>query len=287
MNAADSNGVWRNHSKQWQKVGAPLRPSVQDGELMMQAAGPALALPPFDNDQVIVAILGVTPEIVSLPWPSHVRLEAFDQSAEMIANVWQPHPHVRSAVTQAYWQKLPLSNQSVRLLVGDAVFNALPSLADCSEVLLEFVRVLEGDGIACVRCFIRPEPVETIETIASDARAGKIQTFHAFKWRIAMSLCQAPDFSVEVADIFAAFEALFPNRLDLARRTNWPIETINTIDVYRDATTRYNFPTMRALQEICAPFFKFETIHCGDYELAERCPTVRLRSFHNAPTSIR
>ena len=274
MSSSGSNSVWRNHANQWDKFGPPLRPSIRDGELMMEAVRAALS---EKSDPLTVAILGVTPQVISLPWPAYVRLEAFDQSAEMIATVWRPAAHVPSSATQARWQCLPLSNQSVRIVVGDASLNALPRLSEYSEVLSELVRVLEKNGIVGVRCYIRPDANEVLEQIAVDAFAGKILGFHALKWRIAMALSHGPEFSVAVADILAAFETLFPDRDALARVTGWPLDVIDMIDAYRGANVRYNFPTMGAFQTACAPYFVVDDVAYGEGELAERCPTVRLR----------
>ena len=277
MSTADQSAVWRKHSNQWQKVGPPLRPCARDGEMMMTMALPVLHARNTPNTGAIVAVLGVTPEIVRLPWPDHVFVHAFDQSAEMIGALWQPHPHVPSTVTQARWQELPLENQSIRLAVGDASLNALPRLSDYPQVLSELARVLETDGLLCVRAFIRPNHRETMEAIAKDALAGSIRSFHTLKWRVAMSLSEEPEYSVGTSDILGAFEAAFSNRRVLARAANWPLDVIDTIDAYRGASTRYNFPTVSALQEICAPWFFVDNLEYADYELGERCPTASLR----------
>jgi len=89
-----------------------------------------------------------------------------------------------------------------------------------------------------------------------------------------MTLSQAPDFSVAVKEIHTAFESIFPDRHALAQAGHWPLETINTIDAYKDAPTRFTFPTLQALQNQCAPWFNCRDISYGHYELADRCPTI-------------
>ncbi len=281
MKATDQSAVWRKHSAQWRRVGAPLRPSAQDGELMMAAVAPALSscVSSCVSSRVSatnLAILGVTPEIVQLPWPEGARLHAFDHSAEMIATIWQPHAHIPSCVTQARWQALPVEDRSIRVALGDGSLNVLPRLNDYPDVLNELDRVLEVNGLLCVRCFIRPDDAETLESVAADA--GNIGSFHVLKWRIAMALSHPPNYDVAVTDIHAAFENMFPNREELARRTNWPLEVIDTIDAYRGSPTRYNFPTMQAFADVCAPGFEITQATYGTYELAICCPTLVLRS---------
>ena len=266
--------VWRNHASQWQKVGPPLRPSTQDGALMMAAVAPNLR---DRREGAKVVVLGVTQELVQLAWPNHVSLHAFDHSAEMIAAVWQPHPVVPGTVRQARWEDLPLPNRSVKVAIGDGSLNALPRLAEYPAVLVELARVLEPEGVLCLRCFVRPPVPETQPTVSAAALSGEIRSFHALKWRVAMTLSEAPEFSVAVSDIHAAFESMFPDREVLAAAAGWPLEIIDSIDAYKGAQTRYTFPSLIALAEICSPHFALAEVRCGDYELADRCPTVSFK----------
>lgn len=274
MTAIDQTAVWQKQAQQWRKVGPPLRPCAQDGEFMTKMVFPVLgdATTPAE-----VAVLGVTPEIVQLFWPQQVVVRAFDHSAAMIATIWQPHPHVASSVTLARWQKLPVPTRSIRAAVGDASFNALPSLSDYPEVFSELARILEPEGIVCMRMFLRPDQPESPKAIADDAYGGRIQSFHVLKWRIAMTLAQAPTYSVAVEDILAAFESMFPDRRELAKNAKWSLDVINTIDAYSGASTRLNFPTLQALVDTCAPSFHITDKMVPDYELGACCPTLHLR----------
>ena len=224
-----------------------------------------------------VAVLGVTPEIIQLPWPDNASLEAFDHSAEMIASLWNPHPRLPSTVRQAGWENLPLPEASVLVAVGDGSLNVLPGLDDYHAVLSEIARVLRPGGLLCLRCFVRPQRRESLESVVDAVYRGEVTTFHTLKWRIAMALSAAPDFTVPVTDIHAAFQSTYPERNDLSRMTGWPIEVINTIDAYQGAPTRYTFPTMAALLEIGARYLAPGDALHGQYELAERCPTMTFR----------
>jgi len=273
VNSTDQRGIWRKHSGHWGKVGAPLRPGPQDGALMMAAINADLARSPAGR----VLVLGVTPEIIQLPWPPSVQLQAFDHSAEMIASVWQPHPQVASSAQQASWQSLPLAAQSVCAAVGDGSLNALPELLSYEEVLRELARVLQPGALLCLRYFALPPVRESLLEVGAALAAGEVQSFHALKWRIAMAVCEGPTFSVALPVIRAAFEALFPDRDSLAVATGWPREVIDTIDAYQGVLTRYTFADLDTLQALCAPWFTLEAVACGDYELAGRCPTLSLR----------
>ncbi|MCW8828928.1 MAG: class I SAM-dependent methyltransferase, partial [Gammaproteobacteria bacterium] len=150
--------VWRAHARQWQRVGAPLRPTQEDGELLLALSAPALS----ESVCARLLVMGVTPEVVQLEWPSHVGLLAVDHSQEMIDSVWRPHHSIPSAVKQASWQSMPLEDDSVDSAVGDGCLTVLPSLADYESVFTEVARVLRPGGSLVLRCFIRPDTGESI-----------------------------------------------------------------------------------------------------------------------------
>lgn len=273
LNPDEQAFVWEKHSRQWDKVGPPLKPSREDGELILSGLREVFNQQPGECK---VAILGVTPELVRLPWPSAVVLNAYDHSEQMIASVWSPHPNVPSIATQARWQHLPVDDATYHAAAGDGSLNVLPGLNDYKEVLKELHRVMLPNSIAVIRCFLRPDIAESLEEVRDGVLSGRVGSFHAFKWRLAMSLVDGLGASVAVSDIHTAFEALFPSRALLAEITGWPEEQIDTIDAYRGLATRYSFPTLQEMRTHCAPYFAVRDINYSTYELAERCPTLTL-----------
>lgn len=224
----------------------------------------------------VVAVLGVTPELVHLPWPAPVELRAYDHSAQMIAAVWRPHPAVACTVTRADWRCIPAEASSFQAVVGDGALNVLPGLSDYGSVLRELHRVLAPGGSVVLRCFIRPDRPETLAQVRAAVSGGTVGSFHALKWRLAMSLANGPGASVAVTAIHDAFVAAFPSPGALADMTGWPFAVIDTIDAYRGASTRYSFPTLSELRQACLPYFDLADIAYGTYELAERYPTLTL-----------
>lgn len=268
------SAVWLRHSRQWSGVGPPLKPSAEDADITLRALMPHLA---SRTGPCRVVILGVTPELVGLPWPGQVQLFAFDHSARMIADVWTANPAVPSFVQQADWRSLPLDPSSVHAVVGDGSLNALPDFDAYGEVLGEMHRLLVPDARIVIRCFIRPDQAETLSAVRDSVEAGDVGSFHALKWRLAMSLASGNGGTVAVADIHAAFEDLFADRVRLSRKTGWPRGQVDTIDAYRAAPTRYTFPTQHEMVRHCSPLFAVEGVSRGTYELADRCPTLTLR----------
>ena len=113
--------------------------------------------------------------------------------------------------------------------------------------------------------------------MVDDALGGRIRSFHALKWRVAMLLSDGPEFSVAVAEIHATFDRLFPDRERLAAAGGWPGELISTIDAYAGAPTRYTFPTLAAALEAARPWFEAVEVRRGRYELSDCCPIVAFR----------
>lgn len=274
MTHSEQSAVWGQHAKQWAHVGPPLKPSPEDGRFTLASIEREFQ---DGHGPWRVAILGVTPELVQLTWPASVELSAYDHSAHMIASVWQRHPAVSSTVTQTDWRCLPVDAGIFRAVVGDGIFNVLPDLGDYDAILKEMHRVLATDACAVIRCFVRPESMETMSEVVTAVNLGQVGSFHALKWRIAMSLADAPGASVAVAAIFKAFETGFPSRTALAKVTGWPEAVIDTIDAYKSVPTRYSFPTLSKICEKVQPYFDVEAVMVGSYELANRCPTLTLR----------
>jgi SAM-dependent methyltransferase len=273
MQFNEQAAVWGKHSGQWSRVGPPLKPSPEDGALTLSLLQSAIDEAPGPCN---IAVLGVTPELIQLAWPEKVRLEAFDHSAEMIAQVWKPHPAIHSQVRQADWRTLPLDTGTLHSVVGDGSFNVLPELEQYPSVFRELHRVLAAEGRMVIRCFIRPDLAEDVADVVDAVFDGQVGSFHALKWRLAMALTDAFSASVAVADIYEVFEANFPSRPQLSEATGWPKEQIDTIDAYRGLPTRYTFPTLSMMREQCQPWFDVAKVDYGTYELADRCPTLTL-----------
>ena len=74
---------WSRHAEQWAQLGPPLRPSPEDIALMRRRV--------LDRGCVGRSILlGVTPEIASMEWPTGTDLLAVDRCMGMVTGVWPP-----------------------------------------------------------------------------------------------------------------------------------------------------------------------------------------------------
>lgn len=222
-----------------------------------------------------VAMLGVTPELVQMDWPEGTEICAFDHTAQMLNTVWKPHPTLASSATLARWQALPVPDGQFDFVVGDGSLNVLPTLDEYGPLFGELARVTFARAALVIRCFVRPDRPETFAHLKTEVAAGRVGSFHALKLRIAMLLSDERDGQVEVRAVYQAFECHF-NREELAQQMGWPLAVIATIDVYQEVSTVYTYPTVAQLRERCLPHWLVDCVAVGRYELAERCPTLRL-----------
>ena len=202
-------------------------------------------------------MLGVTPELVGLPW---TRVLAVDRDPAMIAAL-----HPQPGAVAGDWRALPCADAAFDVVAGDGCLTTVAYPTDVAAVAREIARVLAPGGVAVLRLFVAPETREALDAIEPGG------SFHALKWRIAMALGE----SVRVEDIRAAFDARFPDRAALAARTGWDRAVIDAIDVYRDSPAVYSFPTLARTLAALSPLVARDVI-APAYELGDRCPTVVL-----------
>lgn len=255
---------WLDYHRRWSRLRPPLRPNreVIEGfrRLSAPVGGPAL-------------LLGVTPELADITGD----VTAVDRSQAMIDRVWPGDTGQRRA-RRADWLELDDPPGSFSLVVGDGSCNVVPHAEGASRLLQRLLPLLRSGGRAVLRIFTAPDQAERICDVRDAVLDGCVESFHGFKWRLAMALAgESADPNIAVTAIRDAFQKLFPDRVGLSRRTGWAIEDIDTIDVYRNSTEVYCFPTRRqVIDGVPAGFGGIRFVEVGTYELAERCPLLVL-----------
>lgn len=271
---------WNQHARQWHHVGPPLRPAREDIDIAERAVRDwcdafsiGNALKTFN-----ALLLGVTPEIALMEWQAGARLIAVDRSQAMIDAMWQK-PALPAAwqAQLGEWNALSLGNASQHIVIGDGCFVLLTYPEPWQSVACEVRRVLHEAGIFIIRFFVRPEAQETTAQVFADLRAGRIGNFHVFKWRLAMALHGSVEEGVCLNDIWQAWHDDVVDRQSLARQLGWSIESMRTIDVYRNVQTHYTFPTLTEVRNALAPYFEETACVVPEYELGACCPTLILK----------
>jgi hypothetical protein len=222
-------------------------------------------------------ILGVTPELATLSWPEETSLLAVDRNEEMIRALWPPpNLTVRASVRREDWRELPLGDHELDFVAGDGITPPLSYPGDLRAVFGEIGRVLSDRGRFVLRAFVGPGDVEDPDDVLADLGAGRIGTFHAFKLRLAMALQSSAAEGVRLADVWSVWHRYCPDPGGLAGELGWEESTFGTIDNYRDAPSRYWFPSLDELRELMSPHFVEVDCTTPSYELGERCPTIEL-----------
>jgi hypothetical protein len=268
VDAPSTTNVWSHHARQWEVIGSPLRPTAEDIQLLQQYLPPSVDGP--------VLLLGVTAELRVLA----TQLVAVDHSDAMVARFHAQPVIAGQSVQLGDWRALDqyFSPQYFAAALGDGSLNMLHFPTDYTRLFNALAVTLRvGAPFAC-RLFAAPShtEVETPEAVFAAAEAGRIGSFHAFKWRLAHALvAQQATPNIAVQDIFTAFAGYVPDRDALAACTGWPRAHIDTIDAYAQADTVYSFPSLDALAAILPHGWQIRQHVFPSYELGERCPILQ------------
>lgn len=261
---ADPSGVWRAQASQWERVGPPLRPSPSDGAVL-EGLARDLAAPR-------VLVLGVTPEMAGLAWPTGTRLLAVDRAPEMIDRVWPGHPGPGQGALLADWLHVELPAAAFDLMVSDGCFGVLPTPAEHEALMGRARDWLAPHGRFAFRVFVRPDPTPSPADVLGRAMVGGFASFHAFKLALLFAVQGDAD-GVRTGDVHDVWSA-GPGPERLAHATGWPDAQIRTIDAYRGQDTVYAFPTEAMMRErLARTGLSVVSVHHGDYPMADRCPT--------------
>jgi SAM-dependent methyltransferase len=266
---------WGSHARQWSRVGPPLRPSPEDVAVARSSIESWRAANRFRDPTIL--LMGVTPELCSIPTGRRSRLIAVDRSLEMIRSVWPGRLRPHDEALCGEWRRLPIRADSVDMILSDGCLSTLDYPSGYAIACSELLRMLRGGGRFVARCFVQPRDPESVEDVLATLDHGASESFHAFKWRLAMALQPDAETGVVLAEVWEALHQAEPEFEDLSRRCGWRIEAVRTIDAYRGVSARYSFPPLDALCGLLSDtgFEILDRFHPA-YELGERCPTLIL-----------
>jgi SAM-dependent methyltransferase len=264
---------WPDIARLWQQVGPPLRPSGQDIAILTGILSPRGR----DRGAPRALILGVTPELYSLPWPQGTDLVAADHTRGMIDVVW---PGPRNAVVCADWTTLPFKDGSRDVVLCDGGIHLL-SYPDSHWLFVRTLRrVVAAGGLCLFRLFIPPRRREAPGRVLDDLREGKIPNLNILKLRLGMSLQENVTRGTALGQVWNAVHEAAPDFERLASRIGWPLDHLLAINTYRNSEIRYHFLDLDEVRRLFCDDpggFELVTIQVPTYELGDRCPTIVLR----------
>lgn len=275
---AITKDIWSNEQSMKYRGGFPLRPPAEAAESMFKIVSNLIIKKKLVMKNVCMVLLGVTPEISSLPWSNNINLKAFDKNKDMIKHVWVPPKKISSSVSHSLWEKMPLESRSVHFVLGDGCTTQLPNKRAYKVFFKEQRRIIKNEGFLLLRCFLNTQRKESNNQIIKSTLQGRIQFFGSLKWRIAMTLLSNHrTFSIKVKKIYKAFNTLFPSRDELVKLCHWDMGLINTIDTYKNSDMSYTFPSLKEFKILIAPHFEIIKIYYPHYELTKRCPIILMK----------
>lgn len=270
-----SQTYWSNVGGDWDLVGPPLRPSLEDTAIMEQLVSRWACASRIEAPQAVV--LGVTQEIVRMRWPENTHILAFDREPARIETLWPHHSFSNAAALCANWLTMPLVDGYADLVLADGSFTLLAFPDEYSQLAKELARILAPGGMVAVRMYVAPAERESVNDIFDDLWEGRIGNFNTFKWRLAMALINPTDFSVTFDEIWEVWHEKMASPEKLSEKLGWPFRVINMIERYRDGSTRNSYPPLELVGDLFAPLFKMEEVISPSYQDGERYPTVCFR----------
>jgi SAM-dependent methyltransferase len=270
-------GHWQSAARHWRQVGPPLRPARADLEFFREVVGRFRA---GGRGPLRVLILGVTPEIYHLPWPSGTQIRAVDHAAAMIAEVW-PGPSADAVCAE--WTEMPLEDAACDLAFCDGGLHLLAHPAQQAALVAELKRVLVPGGLCVVRLFAPApsgSPGQSPDQVLQELLAGRIADLNLLKFRLWMALHRSAAEGVALDQIWQLVSGCAASLDELAQRIGWQSEHLRAIEVYQGSPNRYHFLTSAEATELfCAGEGGFEpgASFVPTYALGEHCPTLVFR----------
>jgi SAM-dependent methyltransferase len=252
---------WSQIARHWALLGPPLKPSAQDIEAYLRGVR-EFAAPS-------AAILGVTPELVAMPWPGGSKIVAIDHNPDMIRAVW---PSGSRQAINGDWARLHVRDGTFDTILCDGGFSVVSFPDGGRRVAQSIGRALVPGGVALIRIYAPPTRKEDPEVILNDFVGGKVPTLNHLKLRLAMALESEPGAGVELSIIWQAIHKRAPDLHLLAAQLGWDPDHLLAINAYRDSRTCYYFPSIRSVHDLFdAHAFRFEWFSVPTYALGDRC----------------
>lgn len=268
---------WLPHAAGFREhIGSPLRPHENDLRLFSEIISrwqQAVITPPN------ALILGVTPELYSLPWSEQTEVYAIDQSAAMIRDVW---PGPVNQATHANWLEMPFTAHSMGFVICDGGLHLLRYPEQQSELAARINHILAPGGLCCFRLFVPPARPETPSAVLTDLQAGLTENMNCLKLKLGMAIQPDAITGVRLGDIWSLLHHHVPDPAFIISQPGWTAANYNTVAAYENSDTSYHFASV---SEVISLFesashgrLQLESIVTPKYTMGDQCPIVTFRA---------
>jgi hypothetical protein len=273
--ATNPSPYWLALARSYSTLGQPLRPSPDDIGFMERATAELAAREPTRPLRAL--LLGVTPAVADMRWPTRSSLLAVDSSAAMVKAVWPGNVPQRRWAVCGNWLSLPLRRGSFQVVIGDGSLNCLHYPEGYCALAKVLSGVLCDEGALVLRCYVQPEEREAPEQIVADALSGEIPTFHHFKFRLLMALQPSARQGVPVKEVYNVWTQRRLGQRLTNCRAGWTKQDTDMIQLYRDSPTVHTFPTLAESSDVLRRFFEEVSVFTPSYYNGDRCLTLVMR----------
>ena len=264
---------WERFSRDRSLYDPPLPPCSEDLAYVWEAAGEWIR----GRGAPRVLLLGVTPELCSLPWPNGTDLLAVDHSQVAIDTLW---PGPRDAVQRADWCSMDLPEGSRDIALCDGGLHLLDYPQGQQKLVRLLHDVLSHEGVCILRLFVLPPQPESPESVLHALLDGNIGNLSILKMRLFMSMHTDPEEGVELGRVYDTLFTAIPDFEQLALTIGWPAERTAVIHNYMGLKTRFHLLTLEQTIDLFCGVpdrFRVHRVMTPCYELGQRCPTVTLQ----------
>jgi hypothetical protein len=266
---------WQQLALSYHALGSPLKPPREVAALIETAV--ARFAGQHQKARLNALLLGVTPSIAEIAWPESVVLTAADYSLDMVQGVWPGNlPRSRHAVC-ANWRSLPLRRHFCDVVVGDGSMNCVRFPDEFRDLTNNLYSVLNEQGLALLRFYVKPIPCEGPEDLFAEAARGAIPDFHEFKFRLLMAMQESTQAGVAVDAVYKLWTKHNQDNPGLCERAGWNRRDTETMNLYQGSNTVHTFPALAEIQRALADRFELLEISYPSYPLSERCPILVLK----------
>lgn len=274
--APTTKQTWARFAQAYASYGPPLLPTREDVAIMEEEVERWWSA--HSRPRVNALILGVTPALARMRWPSASVVMGIDVSKEVIGAIWPGDVAGQRRAVCGDWSELPRKKGSCNVVIGDGSLIAARYSAGLRTVLRSIRQVLSDDGALILRCYVQPDRQESIAEVFAALFERKIIAIDSFKLRLFMAVQKSVREGTAVRELYRVVSSYQLSHDQMVNEFGWSPSAIATFQNWRDADTIYNFPTLSELNDVAAEFFEPPEYRIAtSYECSDRCPTLVLR----------
>lgn len=263
--------TWAGIAAAYGTYTSPLRPAREDLEIVERAAGHWSRGHP--NSAMRALLLGATPGIATLRWPTGATLLAVDSSLPVIQAIWPGNVRSRRLAACGSWLAMPIRSRSCDFVTGDGSFNALRYPEDWHTAAAAMHDVLRDGGMLVTRCYVRLDQPETPDDVIRELLGRGIRDINHFKFRLFVAMQRSVEAGAAVRDTYCFLRDHVSDDV-LREMPGWSRAAVDGFSFWRDADTVYTFPTVSEINRVFTHYLRYRAACVPTYALGTSCPTL-------------